>query len=102
MRQGSQGKVFLFIQKNKGKYFPNGDFMTAKNKTHSSHTWRATLAGRRALQMGLVIKIIGDGTNTNIWTDQRGSRMALVSNQFAERREQLAKTLHRGMGTLSQ
>lgn len=53
----------------KGKYFPNGDFMTARNKRNSSHTWRSILAGRKALQIGL-IRRIGDGRSTNIWSDR--------------------------------
>ena len=50
----------------KGKYFPNEEFVTAKNKRNSSHTWRAILAGRKALECGL-IRRIGDGETTNIW-----------------------------------
>jgi hypothetical protein len=53
----------------KGKYFPNGDFLSARNKRNSSHTWRAILAGRRALQCGL-IRRIGDGEDTNVWQDR--------------------------------
>lgn len=53
----------------KGKYFPNDDFMAAKNKRNSSHTWRAILAGRKALDCGLIHRII-DGESTNIWRDR--------------------------------
>jgi len=53
----------------KGKYFPHGDFLSARNKRNSSHTWRAILAGRKALQCGL-IRRIGDGVNTNVWQDR--------------------------------
>jgi hypothetical protein len=53
----------------KGKYFPNDDFLNAKNKRNSSHTWRAILAGRKALECGL-IRRIGDGETTNIWRDR--------------------------------
>jgi hypothetical protein len=53
----------------KGKYYPNGEFLTARNKKNSSHTWRAILAGRKALQAGL-IRRIGDGSTTNLWTDR--------------------------------
>jgi hypothetical protein len=59
----------LCAQVLKGKYFPNGEFLTRKKK-HSSHTWRAILAGRRALELGL-IKRIGNGADTNIWDDRR-------------------------------
>lgn len=53
----------------KGKYFPHGDFLEARNKRNSSHTWRAILAGRKTLELGL-IKRIGDGRTTNIWSDR--------------------------------
>ena len=59
----------LYAQVLKGKYFLNDDFMTAKNKKSSSHTWRAILAGRKALECGL-IRRIRDGETTNIWRDQ--------------------------------
>jgi hypothetical protein len=53
----------------KGKYFPNEEFVTAKSKRNSSHTWRAILAGRNAFECGL-IRRIGDGETTNIWRDR--------------------------------
>ncbi|CAL4932085.1 unnamed protein product [Urochloa decumbens] len=53
----------------KGKYFPHGDFLGSRNKKNSSHTWRAILAGRKVLELGL-IKRIGDGLSTNIWSDR--------------------------------
>jgi hypothetical protein len=53
----------------KGKYFPNNDFLNAKNKRNSSHTWRAILAGRKALECGL-IRRIGDGETTNTWSNR--------------------------------
>jgi hypothetical protein len=33
----------------KGKYYPHGYFLSARKKKHASHTWRAILAGRKAL-----------------------------------------------------
>jgi ribonuclease HI len=53
----------------KGKYFPQGEFMNAGKKKDASHTWRAILAGRKALELGL-IRRIGDGSSTNIWEDR--------------------------------
>jgi hypothetical protein len=53
----------------KGKYFPNDEFLAAKNKKNSSHIWRAISAGKKALQCGL-IKRIGDRESTNIWRDR--------------------------------
>jgi hypothetical protein len=52
----------------KGKYFPNGDFVSATRKKKSSETWRAILYGREALLKGL-IKRIGPG-NINIWSER--------------------------------
>jgi hypothetical protein len=52
----------------KGKYFPQGDFLTARKKKNSSHTWRAILARRKALEAGL-IRWIGDGSTTDLWSD---------------------------------
>lgn len=53
----------------KGKYYPNGEFMTATRKRKSSETWRAIFYGREALKLGL-IKRIGPGNSVNIWTDK--------------------------------
>lgn len=50
----------------KGKYYPNGDFLSATKKRNSSHTWRAILVGKEALQGGLMRRI-GNGESTNIW-----------------------------------
>jgi hypothetical protein len=44
-------------------------FLSAKRKRNSSHTWQAILKGRQVLEKGL-IKLIGDGTSTQAWTDQ--------------------------------
>uniref|UniRef100_A0A0A9GKT5 Uncharacterized protein n=1 Tax=Arundo donax TaxID=35708 RepID=A0A0A9GKT5_ARUDO len=38
----------------KGQCFPNTDFLSATRKKHSSHTWRAILAGRDVLSKGLI------------------------------------------------
>lgn len=53
----------------KGRYFHDVDFLNCTRKKHSSHTWRAILAGREVLSQGL-IKRIGDGSSTNIWRDR--------------------------------
>lgn len=52
----------------RGRYFHDGEF-TSTRKKHSSHTWRAMLAGREVLSQDL-IKRIGDGSSTKIWHDQ--------------------------------
>lgn len=53
----------------KGRYFHDSDFMRATRKRHASRTWRAILAGREALQHGL-IRRIADGESTDIWNDR--------------------------------
>lgn len=53
----------------KGRYFYDGDFMTATRKKHASQTWRSILAGREVLSDGL-IKRIGNGQGTHIWQDK--------------------------------
>jgi hypothetical protein len=53
----------------KGKYYHGEDFMRARKKKNCSHTWRAILRGRSALELGL-IKRIGNGSSTNIWLDR--------------------------------
>jgi hypothetical protein len=52
----------------KGKYFPHCDFMQAKKGKHSSHTLRAILSGRYALERGM-IKRVGTGKDIKIWED---------------------------------
>jgi hypothetical protein len=47
----------------KGRYYPQTDFLHATVPNKSSATWRAIVAGRDALQLGL-IKRIGDGAST--------------------------------------
>jgi len=54
----------------KGRYFHDSDFMECTRKKHASHTWRAILAGREVLGQGLIKRIIGDGSLTNIWRDR--------------------------------
>jgi hypothetical protein len=53
----------------KGRYYHDGDFLTYTRKKHSSHTWRAILAGQEVLAQGL-IKRIGNVTSSSIWSDR--------------------------------
>ena len=53
----------------KGRYFPDTDFLHASVPKSSSATWRAIVAGREALQAGLV-KRVGDGSSISIWEDK--------------------------------
>jgi len=51
----------------RGKYFPNGDFLTATKRRRCSETWRAILHGRDVLKKGLIMRI-GPG-EVDIWQD---------------------------------
>ncbi|KAE8773418.1 Alanyl-tRNA synthetase [Hordeum vulgare] len=53
----------------KGKYFPDGHFMQATAPRSSSTTWRAIIAGKETLQLGL-IKRVGTGSSISIWEDK--------------------------------
>ena len=65
----------------KGRYYQDGDFLSATRKRHASQTWRAVLAGRDTLRRGL-LKRIGDGTHYNVKAMQNGRslRQDLVIN----------------------
>ena len=52
----------------KSIYFPTIDFLSAELGNHPSQVWRAIIEGRDTLKQGL-IKRIGNGADTNIWTD---------------------------------
>ncbi|GJN25118.1 hypothetical protein PR202_gb12906 [Eleusine coracana subsp. coracana] len=52
----------------KGKYYPNGDFLSATRKRNSSDTWKAMVYGREVLRKG-VIKRVGPGTSIDGWED---------------------------------
>ena len=53
----------------KGRYFPDGEFMDAAVPRSSSAMWRAIVAGREALQTGLV-KWVGRGSSISVWEDK--------------------------------
>ncbi|XP_073358359.1 uncharacterized mitochondrial protein AtMg00310-like [Aegilops tauschii subsp. strangulata] len=53
----------------KGRYFPDTDFMHAYVPKSMSATWRAIIAGREALQAGL-IKRVGEGNSIDVWADK--------------------------------
>ncbi|GJM95149.1 hypothetical protein PR202_ga11856 [Eleusine coracana subsp. coracana] len=53
----------------RGRYFHDSDFMECTRKKKASFTWRAIMAGREALKLGMV-KRIGDGETTKIWKDR--------------------------------
>ena len=53
----------------KGKYFPHTDFLQATVPRRSSATWRAIVAGRTALETGLIKRVV-NGLNISVWTDK--------------------------------
>lgn len=53
----------------KGKYFPTCEFMQAQAPKSASATWKAIIAGRSALEKGL-IKRVGSGESISIWNDR--------------------------------
>lgn len=53
----------------KGRYYPDGDFLSCTGKKRSSPTWHAIMAGREVLTKG-IIRRIGNGMSTNIWSDR--------------------------------
>jgi hypothetical protein len=73
----------LCAQVLKGKYFPNGDFMTARNKRNSSHNWQSILSGRKALQCGLIRQISNDET-ANVWQDRWIPGAILAANRSTQ------------------
>lgn len=62
----------------KGRYFHDSDFMRETRKRHASRTWRAILAGREALQHGLIRRVV-NGESTKIWGDR------WIANHFGAR-----------------
>lgn len=53
----------------KAIYFPNSSILTAEVGTHPSQVWRSIIEGMDVLCQGL-IRRIGNGPSTRIWTDQ--------------------------------
>lgn len=53
----------------KGRYFHNSEFLECTSKRKASYTWRAILAGREALKLGL-IKRVGDSASVRVWEDR--------------------------------
>lgn len=52
----------------KGKYYPHTDFLNASAPSRASATWKAIIAGRKALDVGL-IKRVGDDSTICTWID---------------------------------
>lgn len=52
----------------KAKYFPKGDFMSARVGSYPSYTWRSIWGARRLLEDGIGWRIRNE-RNVNIWND---------------------------------
>ena len=52
----------------KASYYPDGSILSAELGSRPSQIWRAILDGREILKQG-IIKRIGNGQSTDIWTD---------------------------------
>ena len=59
----------LYARVLKGCYFPDTDFMHATVPKSACTTWRAIIASREALKVGL-IKRVGNRTSIDAWTDK--------------------------------
>jgi ribonuclease HI len=62
----------------KEKYFPRGEFLSAKLGSRSSFAWRSLLSGRELLSAGLIWRI-GDGKSVSIWSDKWIPRPTMFS-----------------------
>jgi hypothetical protein len=64
----------------KSRYYPNTDFMCAKEGYQPSYAWRSILSGRSIVEKGGIWRI-GDGRNVRIWKDIWLSDMRLISSR---------------------
>ncbi|XP_048596484.1 uncharacterized mitochondrial protein AtMg00310-like [Brassica napus] len=51
------------------RYFPEGDILKATVKRKSSYAWKSIMYGKELIVKGMR-HLIGDGSFTNMWTDQ--------------------------------
>ncbi|KAA3453681.1 reverse transcriptase [Gossypium australe] len=58
----------LFARVIKSKYFPKGEFMSARIGSYPPFTWRSIWGTRRLLKEGIGWRI-GNGRSVNIWND---------------------------------
>ena len=52
----------------KSKYFPSKTFLEAQVTSNMSFTWRSILSAKQVISK-VLCRVVGDGTNTNIWHD---------------------------------
>lgn len=53
----------------KARYYNQRDFLLATAGARPSYAWRSILHGRELLEKGLM-KVIGNGQSTNVWTEK--------------------------------
>jgi hypothetical protein len=57
------------VSRLKAKYFPHGDFLSAKLGRRPSYAWRSILNAKDVLEAGLVWQV-GNGEKIKIWRDK--------------------------------
>lgn len=58
----------LWVRVLKSRYFPNSNFMTARQGASPSCIWNSILASRHLIDKGMLSQI-GNGVDTSIWRD---------------------------------
>lgn len=53
----------------RSRYYPNGDFLSARLGSQPSYAWRSVLFGRELLEKGLR-RAVGSGEEISVWTDK--------------------------------
>ena len=88
----------------KGRYFPDGEFLEATVPKTASAIWRAIVAGRRALDVGL-IKRVGNGTTISIWNDNWISREHMkrpITSQIPQLQTRVAEHIDHTMSSMDE
>jgi len=91
----------LCAQVLKAKYYPNKELIQCTARRGISYSWRSILKGLKLLKQGLIWRI-GDGMNTNIWTDPwipRGSTRRPATPRGPSLLTKVADLIDPGTGT---
>ena len=91
----------LCAQVLKAKYYPNKELIQCTARGGISYSWRSILKGLKLLKQGLIWRI-GDGMNTNIWTDPwipRGSTRRPATPRGPSLLTKVADLIDPGTGT---
>lgn len=77
----------LFASVFKSRYFPHGEFLSAKNGPRPSYAWRSIQFGKELLILGITKKI-GNGRTVSVWVDAwiegEMMRRPLMKNIFVD------------------